>query len=214
MGIDPNNRWLVVSEADGAKIKPLESLGTKDNTVYPAWSNNNQIVAMYTEGVDFDRQEVFFLGLNNENFKSTIVEGRGFEPKWSPEGDRLLYSVYSSRTDMKPNLWVVNAQGEDIGTDRKNLNLQTWAHKCTYGNDTDLYCAVPSQLEEGAGIFPDLAKGTTDRLYKINTTTGVKKLVAIPDSDYSMENLSVSENGYYLYFTDQATGRLHNIKLK
>jgi Tol biopolymer transport system component len=214
IGLDPSNRWLIVSEADGAKIKPIEPLGTKDATVYPDWSNNNQMVAMYTEGVDFDRQEVFFLGLNNENFKSTVVEGRGFEPMWSPQGDKLLYSVYSSLTDMKPNLWVVNAQGDDIGTNRKNLNIQTWADKCTYTSDTEIYCAVPTYLEEGAGIFPDLAYGTPDRLYQINTVTGTKKLVAIPDQNYTMENLMVTANGYYLYFTDQSTGQLHKIKLK
>jgi hypothetical protein len=214
IGLDPSNRWLAVANNDGSKVRGIESLGDKDSTVYPSWSPNGQSIAMYTKGVDFDRQEVFFVGLNKENFKSTIIEGRGFRYQWAPEEGRLLYSVYSSENDLKPSLWVVNAEGESIGTGRKNLHVETWADKCTFANNTDLYCAVPNELEAGAGLFPEMAKTTNDRLYKIDARTGLKKLVAIPDEAYNMSNLIVSENGYYLYFTDEKTKRLHKIKLK
>jgi hypothetical protein len=214
IGLDPDNRWLAIASDDGANVRPLEALGEKDSTVYPAWSPNNQIVAMYTEGKDFDSQEVYFVGLNNENFKSTVVEGRGFEPKWSPQGDKLLYSVYSSSNDMKPNLWIVNAQGDNIGTGRNNLNIETWANKCTFANAAELYCAVPENLPEGAGLFPELAATTKDRLYKIDISTGLKKLIAVPDGDYTMSDLMISSNGYYLYFTDNNTKQIRKIKLK
>jgi hypothetical protein len=214
MGLDPNNRWLAIANNDGSKVRAIESLGEKDDTVYPSWSPNNQSIAMYTEGVSFDRQEVFFVGLNNENFKSTIIEGRGFQPKWFPEEGRLLYSVYSSANDLKPNLWVVSAEGENIGLGRKNLNVETWAEKCAFANNQDLYCAVPEELEAGAGLFPEMAKNSSDRLYKIDTHTGLKKLIAIPDNDYNMSNLIISENGSCLYFTDEKTKRLHKIQLK
>lgn len=214
MGIDPSNRWLAITSPDGSKSQNIESLGDKDDTVYPSWSPNNQIIAMFTEGIDFDRQEIFFVGLNNENFKSTIVNGRGFEPKWSPQGDKLLYSVYSSQTNLKPMLWIVNAQGEDIGSGRKNLNVQTWAKKCTFANNTEIYCAVPEKLEEGAGLFPEMAKNTKDNLYKIDLETGIKKLIAIPDGNFVISNIIISQNGYYLYFADDNTSTLHKIKLK
>jgi len=214
IGLDPSNRWLAVANNDGSKVRGIESLGDKDATVYPSWSPNGQSIAMYTKGIDFDRQEVFFVGLNKENFKSTIIEGRGFRYQWAPEEGRLLYSVYSSENDLKPSLWIVNAEGESIGTGRKNLHIETWADKCTFANNTDLYCAVPNELEAGAGLFPEMAKTTNDRLYKIDTRTGLKKLVAIPDKAYNMSNLIISENGYYLYFTDEKTKRLHKIKLK
>ena len=214
MGLDPANRWLAIANDDGSKIKKIESLGLKDETVYPMWSPNNQIITMYTEGIDFNRQEVYFVGLNNENFKSTVIEGRGFQPKWSPKGDRLLYSVYSSDNNMKPNLWVVNAEGDKIGSGRKNLRLETWANKCAYGDEINLYCAVPNELQEGAGLFPEMAKMTIDKLYKIDTRTGMKKLIAIPDNDYNISNIIISDDEQYLYFTDEATNRIHKIKLK
>jgi len=214
LGLDPDNRWLAITNNDGSKARRLEALGNKDETVYPSWSPNNQTVALYTEGIDFDRQEVFFVGLHGENFKSMVIEGRGFQPQWSPQGDRLLYSVYSSNNDLKPLLWIANAEGDTIGSNRKNLNVETWANKCVFANSVDLYCAVPEKLEEGAGLFPEMAKNTKDNLYKIDTQTGLKKLIAIPDNNYNMSNLMISSNNYYLYFTDEATKTLHKINLK
>jgi hypothetical protein len=214
IGLDPGNRWLAVTNADGTQVHALESLGNNADCVHVAWSPNNQIVAMFTEGIDFDRQNLYFVGLHNENFKSTVIEGRGFQGKWSPEGNKLLYSVYSSHTNQKPNLWIVDAQGDNIGRGRKNLKINTWANKCTYINNAEVYCAVPEELPEGAGMFPELAASTKDRLYKINTITGLKKLIAVPDGTYNMSNLVVSENGYYLYFTDKITKQIYKIKLK
>lgn len=214
MGLDPGNRWLAVSTPDGARVKAIEPIGLNDGIVFPAWSPNSQIIAMYTRGLDFDRQEVFFLGQNNENFKSTIIEGRGFQPKWSPTQGKLLYSAYSSKTDMKPALWIVNATGEEIGTGRKNLNTETWAEKCVFANENELFCAVPENLQAGAGLFPELAENTRDNIYKIDINTGLKQLIARPDGVYNMSSLIVSEDGYYLYFTDATTGRLNKIILK
>jgi len=211
---DEDNRWLAIINDDGSSAQRVAALGDKDETVYPSWSPNNQTVAMYTEGAGFDQQKVYFVGLNNENYKALTIDGRGFDPLWSPKGDNLLYSVYSSSSDLKPELWITNAQGENIGSGRVKLDIQTWADKCVFSAATEIYCAVPESLEEGAGLFPDLAKSTKDNLYKIDTKTGLKKLIAIPDGDFTMSDLIVSDNGYYLYFTDVNTGKINKIKLK
>ena len=209
-----DNRWLAVINDQGTEARRIAALGNNGAAVYPSWSPNNQTVAMFTEGIGLDQQSVFFVGLNDENFKALTIEGRGFLPKWSPQGDRLLYSVYSSSNDLKPELWVALAQGENIGAGRAKLNIQTWADKCTFTSKTEVYCAVPEELPEGAGLFRELAKNTKDNLYKIDIQTGLRKLVAIPDGKFTMSDLIVSDNGYYLYFTDTNTGRINKIKLK
>lgn len=213
LGLDPDNRYLIVANEDGSKATAIEPLGDNENIVQTSWSPNNQSIAMYTKGVDFNRQEVFFVGLNGENFKSMTVEGRDFRSTWSPEGDRLLYSVYSSDNDMNPMLWIVDAQGESIGNDRQSLGVETWADKCTFADSSNIYCAVPENLEEGSGLFPELALESNDNLYKIDTQTGLKTLVAIPDGEYNMSDLILSDNGKYLYFTDETTERIYKIEL-
>jgi hypothetical protein len=214
IGLDPDNRWLMVSNEDGSQAKALEAIGENADKVYPAWSPGKQIVAMYTKGVDFDRQEIFFVGLNGENFKSTVVEGRGLEYEWSTTGDRLLYSVYHTRDDLKPRLWIVDAASDTISQNRRSFDLQTWASKCTFSSNTEIYCAVPENLEKGAGLFPELADRTKDDLYKIDLKTGTKKLIAVPDGTYNISQIMVPGNQNYLYFTDKATGMIYKINLK
>ncbi|MEA3398363.1 MAG: hypothetical protein U9R06_01305 [Patescibacteria group bacterium] len=214
IGVDPDNRWLAVAGNDGSMAMPIEALGDKDATVYPSWSPNKQIAAMFTESIDLNRQNVYFVGLNKENFKSMVIEGRGFEYQWAPSKGRLLYSVYSNNTDLNPRLWIVSAEGENIGAGRKNLNTATWANKCVFADNIEIYCAVPEELEPGSGMFSELAENIPDNLYKINTQTGLKKLIAIPDKNYNMSNLIISDSGHYLYFTNNSDNNLYKINLK
>ncbi len=212
IGLDPNNRWLVVANDDGSKAKTIEPLGDNAADVIASWSPNNQSIAMFVQGSDFDRKEIFFIGQNGENFKSITTEGRGFEPKWSPQGNELLYSVYSAQNDYKPTLWLTSAQGDEIGANRRPLGLNTWADKCTYSSGS-IFCAVPQSLDRGAGLYPELADSTPDKLYKVNPNSGAIEPINIGNSSYTMKNLTVSPDGKYLYFTDALTQRLRRITL-
>lgn len=213
IGIDPANRYLVVSNDDGSKATALEKIGDKDATVFPSWSPNNQIVAMYTEGVDLNRQEIYFVGLNGENFKSTVIEGRGLQYQWSPAGNKLLYSVYNTNDNSNPRLWIVDAASDTIGQNRSSFNVQTWASKCTFATDTEIYCAIPNELPEGSGLLPELADRTNDSLYKIDLKTGTQKLIAIPDGAYNISSVMVAADQDYLYFTDKFSGSIYKIDL-
>ncbi len=213
IGLDPENRWLAISGSDGSNTKYIEPLGNNADNVYSSWSPNNQSVALLTEGIDLDRQSLYFIGQNKENFKSTIIEGRGFEPLWAPDGKKLLYSVYSNNSDLKPSLWIVRAQGEEIGSDRQNLGLSTWASKCNFSGTKDIYCAVPQNIEKGAGLFPNLGDSTTDSIYKIDIQTGISKLIAIPDESFTISDIVVSENQKTLFFVDKKTEIVHKIDI-
>ena len=214
MGLNEENRWLAVSNSDGSKANKIELLGDKDATVDPNWSPNNQIIAMYREDIDFDRQNLYFVGLNDENFKGTITEGRGFRGQWSTKGDRLLYSVYSSSSGYRPTLWIVEASGENIGQNRRNLSLETWADKCTFGDNDSVYCAVPKSLQEGSGIFYNELDNSACDIYKIDLKTGFKSRIAIPEGEHNIQDIMVTANGSYLYYTDKNDGRLYRINLR
>ena len=219
-------RFLCAGSVDDGKSTLIEALfypwhgdtplplGDKDATVYPSWSPNKQIIAMYSEGKNFDQQYLYFLGLNNENFKSSVIAGRSFEGVWSPKGDRLFYSVYTSQDDFKPSLWVVSAQGENIGQNRKNLNLQTWADKCSFTDNDTIYCAVPQSLEDGAGIFRDEFDSSPSDIYKIHLKIGSRSRVAIPEGRHNIESLMVSGDGQNLYFVSKNDGRIYQVQLR
>jgi len=214
IGIDPETRWLAISNADGSQARRIQALGNNGDKVVPSWSPTDQIVATYVEGIGLNRQKVYFIGKNDENFKAATIEGRGFESTWSPTGSHLLYSVYSSDSGYRPTLWITEAAGENIGSGRRPLELNTWASKCNFSSTTKIYCAVPQELEEGSGIIPEIADNTPDLIYEINLSTGSKKLIAIPKIPTTIKNVMASADGKYLYYTNMQDGKIYKINLK
>jgi len=211
--LDPENRFLAVAKLDGSQPIILENLNDQGDKFNVNWSPNQQMVATFTQGKDLDKSEVYFVGLNNENFKYMLVEGRDFRGQWSPTGDKMVYSVYSSNNDFKPQLWVSDAGANTIGNNRHSIGLETWADKCTFSSNSNLYCAVPNSLPVGAGMNSLVANSTADKLYEINLDTGAKTLIANPDGDHTMSNIIINENLNYLMFTDTNNNKIYKINL-
>lgn len=214
IGTTDDNRWLAISSADGSKAIQIAALGNKDATVDTNWSPNGQIVGMYRDDKTFDQQDLFFIGKNNETFKSVTINGLGFIPNWSPTGDRLLYSTYSSATDSKPNLWIIQGEPDTLGNNRRNLQLETWADKCSFADNATLYCAVPRNLPNGAGIFRNDTDNLPTDLYKIDLTSGFKTKIAIPDGNQNISQILITGDQRSLYFTNKDDGKLYRIDLK
>lgn len=213
---EPDNNWIVISNYDGSGLSFVEHLGDKENDVQMDWSPAGEIVATYREGIDFERQEVFPIGQSGGNIKSLIVSGRGFESQWSEEGDFIMYSVYDSASGYRPTLHLADMGGDWTGSYNVSLSLNTWSDKCTFTSDSQrIYCAVPSNLPELAGIFPELAEGVNDDFFEINLLTGTRRLIGVIDDDQPVSafDLSLSEDGSSLYFVNQNTGYLQQIDL-
>ena len=216
LGLDEGSRYLVVAAPDGTGLTPIQELGNNADKVTVAWSPNNQVVAMSETGQSYgvSTHEIYLIGQNQENFKSLKVEGLGFQPLWSPSGEQLLYSVSGSANDYRPELWVVDGDGDNIGNNRHSLNVETWAEKCTFTDSATVYCGVPDGLETGWGLQPTLADGVPDTIYKIDVNTGARTKIAIPEGNHTIGSLMVSPNEDWLYFTDKDTGFLNKIQLK
>ena len=200
IGLSPENRWLVTTNDDGGGTKIIEPMGENADKVQIDWSPNRQVVgfARTADPIGGDRQQILLVGLNHENFKALTVEGLDFRPQWSPTGQKLLYSVYSQRSNLKPELWVVNAYGDKINSGRQALQLNTWAEKCSFADDNTLYCAVPKELPEGAGLSPEIARDAVDNLYKIDLRTGLKTNIPL-GGDYAINNISFDASGKKIF---------------
>ncbi|HTM69001.1 MAG TPA: hypothetical protein VL426_06930 [Candidatus Binatia bacterium] len=215
VGVDPDARFLVVANPDGSGAKAVQELGENQDKVQVNWSPNNEVIATATTGRSFgvDRQEVYLIGQNGENFKSMIVEGLDFRPKWAPGGEQLMYSVAGSLSDWKPQLWIVDAQGDNIGRNRRSIAVNTWADKCTFQDKDNLYCAVPDDLPRGAGLQPDIANDTPDSIYKINLTTGLQTKIAVPEGSHTIGSVMLTPDKKSLFFTDKGSGVVNKIAL-
>ena len=204
MSIAPENRWLITAAPDGSSVRLLEPMGENADKVILDWSPNRQVVALSRTGEPLgdDRQQILLVGLNKENFRGLVVEGRGLETKWSSKGTKLLHSVYSANSDFKPELWIVDGTPDSVGGNRKLLNVQTWASKCAMADERFVYCGVPEQLDTGAGFAPAVANQTVDILYKIDTVTGIKTQIPT-EKKFTIDSISVGDDGQSLYVTDK-----------
>jgi hypothetical protein len=93
------------------------------------------------------------------------------------------------------------------------LKINTWADKCAFQDNTTLYCAVPRNLPEGAGMLPELANGIYDDLYKIDLKTGLKTAVPLGD-DYEINNITFDTNGEKVLFTSKGQTGVFQVKLR
>jgi len=209
------NNWLITVNDDGSGMQLIEPVGDQAGDVAVGFSPDNQVAALYRKYIDLQRQEVYPIGLEGENFNSFTVQGAGFTSEWSPDGESLVYSVYHENTNYMPNLWVTQGESGELGDIKVSLNLATWPDKCTFSGSSTMYCAVPKGLPRGAGLYPDIADSYNDNFYSVNLNTGAKTLIANPIGEqfgYSADNLFVSDDGHWLYFTDQS-GNLQSMRL-
>ncbi len=214
LGKRDEDRWLAIANPDGSGAERIEHLGFKDNKVNVAWSPNNQVVATFPEAQTGNQQEVYFIGRHQENFLSLPVEGRGFRSQWSPDGSHLLYSTYPIGGGSRPQLSLASAEGDAIGDTNIELGLETWPEKCVFQNTTALICAVPTQLPDGAGMFPKIADTIPDQFVRIDLQTGSKTILALPTTDTTADRLVLSDDGKYLFFTNKRTGILERMQLR
>lgn len=219
IGEDPEDRLLVISNFDGTGSRTIEPLANKASQFDVDWSAAGNIVATFHESIDANRQRVIPLGQLGENFSSFNVPGRGYQGDYSPSGEFLLYSVFTKESAYNPELYVADGRAESFGQRNVKLDLQTWPDKCTFGSGTTIYCAVPKYLEQGTALYPELASGIPDDIYRIDLTTGLKQLVAIPvDSSgrsvYTISQMYLSADESILYFHDQRTNQVSKIQLR
>lgn len=216
---DPENQWLVVSKPDGSQSQSVEHLGGNAGSVQVNWSPNNQIIASYASSISGNQQQIIFLGANNENFPAVTVNGRGFTPLWSPDGRKILYSVYNPLTNNNPHLYIMNGSVDALGTGLQDVGLDTSADKCAFApSGTTIYCGVPYYYNPGSGPQPSLSAGVPDNIYKIDLRTGQVSLIARPVDQnkvqrFSVGSLQVAADESALFFTDATTGSIQRVQL-
>jgi hypothetical protein len=218
VGKTADENWLMVSNADGSNLRLIEPIGDRAHNVQVGFSPNNQIVAMVRRPADANNQAILPIGLLGESFQEFKVEGLKFESKWAPSGTTLLYNVSTPETGYSPHLWITSGTTETLGSSHLDLKLNTTIDKCAFDSTgSSVYCAEPTSLPRGSGLYPELAEGVPDAFYRIDLRSGQKIPLALPVGSqlgYSAGSLSLSADGSLLYFVDSTTNRLHSIRLK
>src|SRR4030042_286236 len=70
---ESDDNWLIVSDINTAEGNLIDPLGENYDYVQVAWSPNNTVAALYSKPAGLNKSEVFFIGLQGENFLSLEV---------------------------------------------------------------------------------------------------------------------------------------------
>ena len=214
IGVDPDNRYLITTNPDGTEIKPINAMGENSDLVHVNWVPHGQIIAWTETGEpQSDGQQILMVGQHKENFKGLIAPGNDFLPNWSPGGKTVLFSVWSDATQNQPSIWVTSGEAGSIGAGRKNLHINTWADKCAWGSESVVFCAVPQNLPENAGIDRSSAKDLPDDIYKIDLSGGQITKISTPSQTRPVANPVISKDLKTFTFTDTANGKLYQYDL-
>lgn len=215
VGTDPSNRSLVISSADGSTAKAIAPLGSSANLVNVSWSPDGGVVGFSKTGASgnaFGQNEVYLIGADGQDAGVLIVNGSNFKNIWAPDGKNILYSVADAGDEYKASLWYADSRGDRAGNTRVRVSIKTTADKCVFASASLAYCAVPLEMPAGGGSTSSLVT-SPDNLFSIALPSGKSTLIAIPDQQTKMSNLSVSADGKQLFYTD-TIGRLNYIQLK
>lgn len=215
LGNNESNRFLIISNPDGSDTEAVQELGNNADKVHTVWAPTNQVVAYAHTGnaIGFNREQIILVGRNQENLPGLITEGRGFIPSWSPDGGSLLYSVYTSENGYLPELWVSGGTADTINSNRRRLELTTWADKCAWQNEEILYCAVPSNLEVGAALQRDALPQGRDQLFRINLRSGQKTNLGFIEGATNVRSLHIAEDGASATMQNAQTGQVLRTRL-
>jgi hypothetical protein len=218
--VNEEERWLGVANTDGSGALGIEPLGDNEELVNAQWSPSGQSVGVMHEYIDDQRQRVIPLGFKGENFKQFLVSGRGFDYRWTTDGQQMLYSVYSADSNYNDTLYLVDSLGDQIGQNNHALGLNTSVDKCTFTDNGDaVYCAVPVDPPTGGGIAPATLNQVPHDIYRVNLVTGQTEKIASPadtrgETDLEAPStLVVDEAENVLYYREAVTGHLRRILL-
>lgn len=215
---DRDENWLMVGDTKGGNFQLIEPLGDNADDVQVSYSPDSRVVGLFRDADSATTQVVLPLGTRGETFKQFQVEGLNFESSWSPAGNALLYSVADPQDNFKPRLWLTEGDTQTLGSNKTDLTLSTWPWKCAFNKQgSSVYCAEPSQVPNGSGLYPELAQGRPDVFYRIDINTGQKIPLALPvgaQAAYSAASVYLSDDESTLYFVDGVTQRLHSIRLQ
>ncbi len=206
LGSTKEEQWLVTSNADGSQIQLVEHVGGKVRSFTPSWSPSGQIVGLFAEAVDGDRQEVIPIGRNGENLRSFVAPGRGFTAEWSPSGERVLYSVFNAASQGRPELYLADGHADTFGSNSTALRLTTSADWCSFSG-ASVYCAALDDAPPLLGSYPELAQGQASSLWRIDLDSGQRTRVARLPQGFTPSRVMADGGGVYV--ADQSTGRLY-----
>lgn len=167
------------------------------------WINNNLIAILNKPSYYYDSY-LYFIDLNTGIKQKMIGPKRGLNTTFSPGGQFAFLSYYED-DNLISQIFDVEAKTF------KTLGIKTLADKCTWIDNTDLYCAV-SKL--GDLKIDDWYMGSVlseDTLWKIDSQSGQEKIAfSFPENiKIDVSDLKIIDN--YIFISNKYDSSIYLI---
>lgn len=177
---------IIISQPDGQYQKKV--LTTRVENPILGWPDK-ETLAFRTPG-----QEIYLL--SEDHKLSKLLDTKiDLGEKWSPSGNKLLFSALSANPDESDTkLWV-----KDRVLNQEKELIPGLASKCIWSIDSvNAYCAFSKSP-------------SSDDIYIINTDDGSSKLVL--ELNMAIKEMFLSPTEDYLIFTNSSDDKLYSIKI-
>lgn len=172
-------------------------------------------IAFYEKPSGLVQSSLFLVNLLSKDLTKVLSNLYGMAIKWSPQGDKILYSKTDS-SGRNINLYVALKDG----TGETKINIPTLVEKCVWSQDNrTIFCALPKNIETAEVLPDDFYKGSfvsDDEFLKINSETGAKIFLLEPwergNQTFDAVDLFLSPLEEYLFFVNKKDGLLYSIE--
>lgn len=203
---------ISIANSDGTNWQNIFQIRMKN--VNLDWPGSE--IAFYEKPSGMTESSLFLLNPLTKNLTKVLSSVPGLSVKWSPQGDKILYSK-TSNNGKNIGLYVAlkNGSGET------SLDISGLVEKCVWSQDNRIiFCAVPKNIDEAGTLPDDFYKGSfmsDDEFWKINLETGVKSILLEPwqkgEGIFNAVELFLSPLEDYLFFVNKYDGLLYSIEL-
>ncbi len=136
-------------------------------------------------------------------WKTLVKSGFNFGVKWSPDGQKFLFSKKDLATQ-NYQLWVYNLTSGEV----KNLGLFTNVDKTVWDKDSGIvYASVPKTQSSS------LASLTEDDFFRVDTNTLEKKQYPMGETAIDGKDLFLNGTSDKLFFKNAQDGGLYYLDL-
>ncbi len=203
---------ISTANPDGANWKSV--FQTRMENINLDWIGTE--IGFYEKPSGLVQSSLFLFNPLTKKLNKVLSDIYGMSIKWSPRGDKILYSKTGS-----------NGKGIGLylapknGSTETNLGLYTLVEKCAWSLDNrTIFCAIPKNISQD-NVFPDdFYKGSfvsDDDFWKINLESN-EKTVLLEEwekgyATYDATDLFLSPLEDYLFFVNKKDGLLYSIEL-
>jgi len=198
---DGSQAVYLISNTDGGELLVAKdgkiikrALKTRIGAATVAWPSENLISIV---SYDKDGYGDLFTLKDSGVLNKVLSYQYDLNVKWSPAGEKIIFSGKDDTGHTQ--LFYKDIKNSEAIT---VLDVATNASKCVWADEENVVCGITDKTQ------------IRDEFYKINLTDGSKTLVATPDINLLVKELSLSRSGDALFVLNDIDEKLYVLKLR